>query len=219
VGRGARSARAATLLAGFTVLAFAGATVRQGRVWRSETTLWSDAAAKFPASGWNQLDLANALAAKGDAAGARNAYARAAALEPRLAPLLARQGAELLRTRRPFDALLKLEQARALDPASFDATLDAAHAHAALGRNAEAEARFREAVALRPESAAARTGLGIVLAARGDLAGAIDQLEAAARAAPGDPDALRNLAAALEQAGDRDRAAGLRARAAALDGR
>lgn len=55
-----------------------------------------------------------------------------------------------------------------------------------------------------------------MLAERGDLAGAIEQLEAAASAAPGDPTALRNLAAALEQGGESGRAAELRARAAAL---
>lgn len=214
--RGGRTARAAFVLAGLLVLTLAGATLRQGRVWRNEVTLWTDAVAKFPASGWNQLDLANALAARGDAAAAQRAYARAAVLEPRLVPLFEGQGAELLRARRPLDALLKFEQARALDADSFPAVLGAAHAHAALGGNAAAEARFRDAVALRPHSAAARTGLGILLARRGDLAGAIEQLEAAAGAAPGDPTALRNLAAALEQGGESGRAAELRARAAAL---
>ena len=72
------------------------------------------------------------------------------------------------------------------------------------------------AIAMRPDSAAARTGFGILLWRSGQWDAAIEQFDAAVQAAPHDPVLLLNLATAWEKKGDAARAAELRARAAAL---
>jgi tetratricopeptide (TPR) repeat protein len=62
------------------------------------------------------------------------------------------------------------------------------------GRFADAEARFREALALDPELSYALEGMGRCLIARGDSAGAIGYYEHAARVNPSNPTILTNLA-------------------------
>ena len=62
------------------------------------------------------------------------------------------------------------------------------------GRFADAEARFREALALDPELSYALEGMGRCLIARGDSAGAVGYYEHAARVNPTNPTILTNLA-------------------------
>ncbi|MFN0152317.1 MAG: tetratricopeptide repeat protein [bacterium] len=62
------------------------------------------------------------------------------------------------------------------------------------GRFAEAEERFRAALALDAELSYALEGMGRCLIARGDSAGAVSFYESAARVNPGNPTILTNLA-------------------------
>jgi tetratricopeptide (TPR) repeat protein len=66
----------------------------------------------------------------------------------------------------------------------------------------EAEARFREAMRLRPTMAEAHASLGAVLRERGDLVGAVTALEAALRLSPGLGEARYTLALCLEDQGN-----------------
>ena len=67
--RTGRAARLVWLAAALVALVFAGMTVRQNLVWRSELTLWADAVAKYPADGMNHLHYGTALIAAGRAGG------------------------------------------------------------------------------------------------------------------------------------------------------
>lgn len=126
-----------------------------------------------------------------------------------------------------YRGLGRLEEARShlmrrgtsvLKPA--DPTVDALtnllrgeRAQMILGRRAyeagqfdDAAAAFRKAVEAAPSSAAARVGLGMALAQRGDSAGATEQLEAALRLDAGNTTAHASLGLVMERLG-RDREA------------
>ncbi len=64
------------------------------------------------------------------------------------------------------------------------------------------EAIMRDAIAKNPAASYARDHLGIILAKRGDLAGALDQFRTSAKASPDDADAFSDLAHALAVTGD-----------------
>jgi Flp pilus assembly protein TadD len=63
----------------------------------------------------------------------------------------------------------------------------------AAGRLSAAADIYRELVGVEPGNADLRNNLGIILAKMGDLAGAIDQFEAALKSNPLHPAARRNL--------------------------
>ncbi len=88
--------------------------------------------------------------------------------------------------------------------------------HHRLGHRTEAERALREAIVLG-ESPEARTDLGVVLLASGDLTEAIGQLERAVALAPDAIRSLRALANALYQQGDAARALPLFERLVRLD--
>jgi putative thioredoxin len=111
--------------------------------------------------------------------------------------------------RRLLDALLPSDADRAAERGARDA---------AAGRLAEAESAFRAAIALERRHAAARLGLGQLLAARGEVDAALESLEVVGPGTPQSGEAER-LAAALRtgQAGEGDPEA-LRRRIAAEPG-
>lgn len=63
------------------------------------------------------------------------------------------------------------------------------------------EAIMRDAIAKNPDASYARDNLGVILAKRGDFAGALDQFRASAKASPDDADALSDLAHVLAVTG------------------
>ncbi len=75
----------------------------------------------------------------------------------------------------------------------------AAHRQGALDRAAEA---YRHALTLDPTHALATAGLGVIALQTGDMAGAVNLLEKAARLAPGNPTIQNNLGNARIAAGD-----------------
>jgi tetratricopeptide (TPR) repeat protein len=73
------------LVVGGTVavlVAFAIGTHARNRVWRSEATLWADVIAKSPANGRAWMNHGLTLMARGDYAGARSEFDRAAVFTP-----------------------------------------------------------------------------------------------------------------------------------------
>lgn len=63
------------------------------------------------------------------------------------------------------------------------------------------EAIMRDAIGKNPDASYARDKLGVILAKRGDFAGALDQFKTSAKASPADADALSNLAHLLAVTG------------------
>ncbi len=77
-------------------------------------------------------------------------------------------------------------------------------AEANLGREDEAVRLYREAIRRDPRLVAPRNNLGVLLLRRGDVAGALEVLEAAVAIPQSGPHVLYNLALARLRAGDRE---------------
>lgn len=71
----------------------------------------------------------------------------------------------------------------------------------------ESLAAYRDAVRLNPQNAEARLGVGKMELSLGQVSAAIDDLEAALRLSPGDPQATRLLSRAYQRAGNAAKAA------------
>ena len=157
-------------------LHFAGVLAAQtGRMERAVGLLTRAAAARPDHAGF-QTTLANALNAAGRLEEAEARYARALEIDPVRAEAWIAAGQIRERLGRHADALDSLSRAHALLPGDGALALDLARLLQADGvrrQNAgdagAAEARYREALALRPELAPARFGLGQLLHAAGKV--------------------------------------------------
>jgi protein O-mannosyl-transferase len=164
------------------------------------------------------LDVGAARFARGDAAGAAQAFERVLALEPAseearhdLAELALATG-DLATAEARFRALL------ALNPAYVPAWTGLGWTLHLAGRAVEAEEATRRAVALAPAYAPARINLSVQVLARGDRAGARAELEALLAVDPGAGLALGNLARLDLQEGRAAEALARARRFVALDG-
>ncbi|MFA4943686.1 MAG: tetratricopeptide repeat protein [Lentisphaeria bacterium] len=112
------------------------------------------------------------------------------------------QIAEALRIQgRLIDAILLLEEAAKLNPASDSAHCNLGVALEAVGRLAEAQAHYRETIRLAPRSADAHFNLGNLQFRQGQLAAAEASYQAALRLRPNHVDAMANYATLLAQQG------------------
>lgn len=100
---------------------------------------------------------------------------------------------------------------------SFDSTVAEALAHQRAGRLAEAEAAYRAALQEAPGHPAVLHNLGVVAAARGDHAGALDLFDQVIAAEPAYAAAHYNRAVALRNLGRTSDAVAAFSRTAALD--
>jgi tetratricopeptide (TPR) repeat protein len=98
---------------------------------------------------------------------------------------------------RSSEALVEVHAALGRDPRSFEAKLAEGRANEFALDAAKAEAAYREAVALRPDSVEARTALGRTLWKNGSRDDGVAELRRALQSDPSAPDALYELALAL----------------------
>jgi Flp pilus assembly protein TadD len=175
-------------------------------VWESDLALWSDVVEKSPARARARLGLGMAMVQREDLRGAAAAFA--AGLD-RVAPdatalrvsLLHNLGGALIRLGRASEAVAPLRRAIELDPAGTFAPQSLTVALWTTGDLDGAEAAARDALARVPGSGVAAAVMGQVRMVRGDDAGAIPFLEAAARADPADASARYNLGGAYANVG------------------
>jgi Flp pilus assembly protein TadD len=99
------------------------------------------------------------------------------------------------------DAQAAFAAARALDPAFVPAYVNAAEALRVSGREADAEAMLRDGVQKVPRDAALHHALGLALARRKEPAGAMRELDLAARLAQDEPRYVYVYAVALNSYG------------------
>ncbi|MBI1353223.1 MAG: tetratricopeptide repeat protein [Acidobacteria bacterium] len=176
-----RRATAAAVLA--LAVTLGALTVRRTNVWRTEETLWRDAAAKSPNKVRPKLQLARALESGGAVRldERRSLIDEARRLEPTNPLPLAELGVFELQLNDPAQALKAFEQALELSPEDSQIRANIGSSLWLLGRRVEAVEAFRTALALDPCNFDARNNL--MLAMR--TVGMIEQLHKLAQAPPG----------------------------------
>ena len=200
-----------------TLLTWTALTREQVGHWESTVSLFSHAVAVTEGNTLAHTNLARALAARGDAAGAERHYREAIRIRSRDPDARTGLGALLMQQGRALEALDQHEQARRLNPGSADAVFNLGAAEARLGRTAQAAAHYAEALGLNPQLAPAHYNWGNLLAAQGRWAEAESHFAEAARLRPEDVDALNNLGLAIGLQGRWAQAARVLESAVALD--
>ncbi len=142
------------------------------------------------------LAEAQALAAKGDTAGALARMNALVALDPANATAHFNRGNLLQQARRFEDALAAYDCALALK-SNVQIWLNRATALRALDRNADARASFEAALALDPNNIAAHVGRGVILGLEHCHEEALASFDAALALAPNTPVAHHNRGKAL----------------------
>jgi Flp pilus assembly protein TadD len=200
-----------------TLLTWTALTREQVGHWESTVSLFSHAVAVTKDNTLAHANLARALAARGDVAGAERHYREAIRIRPRDPDARTGLGALLMQRGRVLEALDEHEQARRLNPSSADAVFNLGAAEARLGRTAQAAEHYAEALRLNPRLAPAHYNWGNLLAAQGRWAEAESHFAEAARLQPEDALALNNLGLAIGLQGRWAQAAEILDRAVALD--
>lgn len=152
---------------------------------KAATLLFTRLAARRPPTPQAHLYAAQGLMMLADYEGALREYRAAAGLDASLRQAHHNAGLSLIRLNRLDEAEGEFRQELRLNPA--DETSKYYLAYVLLEQKQktdEALTLLKEAIAARPDYADARYRLGKTLAERGDVAGAIEQLEAAARSEP-----------------------------------
>ncbi|MFM7132744.1 MAG: tetratricopeptide repeat protein, partial [Planctomycetota bacterium] len=193
--------RAAAVAAAVAIAACAVATRREIAHWRSGTTLFARALERDPGNykAHYLLGLEERDAGRDDAAIAHfeaALRARPAWADPRLG-----WANLLLRRDRAAEALPVLAEAAERADANPQVLNTYGLCLLSVGRPADAERFLRRAVEMDPGYANARFHLGDALAARGDLAGAVEQWQAVAGLAPRDAEVRIKIGLALGELG------------------
>ena len=203
--------RAAALAAGAALAAAAVGlgllTVARNAVWRSERSLWEDAARKAPGKADVFDHLGLACWHEGDGGQAAEAFRRAIALDPEFALPHGNLGVVLHAQGRLDEAMAEYGRAIALHPRYPVFLVNRALARMAQRDLPGAIKDYDQALALDPRSAAAHMGRGVALGMTGRLDQAVSELDVAIALDPTHARAWLNRGVARARAGDREGAA------------
>jgi len=155
---------------------------------------------------WTLRARGDALLAKGDDAGARACYSRAAEIAPTDAAVYRGLGVASTRLQDYPAATGYFARALALRPEQPEVLVDLAFALAQQGRTDSAIALYHRAVALNPWEESAFANLGLTLLGMGNTTQAIPALEQAVVLDPALAEARFALATAYQATGRRDEA-------------
>jgi protein O-mannosyl-transferase len=169
-----RLARLCLALAATVIVALAGLTTLQIRVWRNSETLWRHALAVDPRSANAHFHLAGALLGQGKAPEARAEYEQAVSLLSDSLP-----------------------NAKAVFYASLGSLLQGQ------GDVAGAEQNYRAALRFSEDNVLARSNLGVIQAGRGELREALNSFLRVLRVMPGFPPACEGARRTSEVLGVR----------------
>jgi tetratricopeptide (TPR) repeat protein len=181
-------------LAAAVLALLAGLSVRQARIWRDSFALWEHNIRLYPQAAAAYHNLANAHVLAGRDEAAYPLFEQALALDPdfgesqnNLGLIEGRRGNHEQAVSRYNAALAAYERLNLRDTRVFEAQVNMAASLLALRRLDEAESQLRAALDRHPDSWQALTNMGLVLAAKGDPAGARHYLEKALEYSPGNP--------------------------------
>ncbi|MCU0230670.1 MAG: tetratricopeptide repeat protein [Acidobacteria bacterium] len=183
------------VIAAIALALVAGSLVRQA-VWRTNLTLWTEAARRAPSSAASHEGLCFARIEARQFEAALVSCQRALALDPARDDARINSGTALLELGRFDEALAAFDRALARRPNSPQALTGRGYALGATGRPDLAVASFRAALAADPHHAEAFNGLGVTYARSGHMDEAVENLRLAVAAAPGRSDYAANLAGA-----------------------
>ena len=147
--------RVSPKLIALLALALIGFSVERTLVWRTEQSLWSDAAGKSPGKVRPKIQLARASEPKQALA----LLEQAKALAPQDPRIPAEEGRIYLETGDAARALAEFGRALALDPGNADAINNRGTALLALGQQQAARQDFERALAINPCQQDARANL------------------------------------------------------------
>jgi predicted O-linked N-acetylglucosamine transferase (SPINDLY family) len=147
---------------------------------------------------------------------AANLIAAALRIKPHDPPALNNLGTVHLRNKQPELARALFERSAKLQPTDTSVQINLGTALRQLGRSREALAPLRIAHTITPGSAIVCNLLGACLLDSGDARAAVQLFEAATLAEPDNPDGWSNLAIALNNAGDHERAQDVASKAVAI---
>ncbi len=176
-------------------------TIRQGRFWRDELTLFLYAADRTPPNAELEYDLAVFRQQSGDLVSAERHYRRAIALDPGMAEAMVNLGEMLFARGDPQGAAALYRAAIEHNPRLATAWNNLGAVQDKAGRREEALSNYRHAVELAPGFAAARLNLGATLAASGREEEAREQFAQAVKLDPTSALARYQLGVALARAG------------------
>ncbi len=203
--------------AAIVVLALLAVRTRaQVHVWHDSATLFAHALAVDEANPLAHVNLAVELDAHGDLDGATAHLERALVLRPDMLTARIALGNNLVRKRRPEEAIAQYRAALAADPTSARALNNLGWVQLQLGRLDEAIDSLERALRVDPGLATAENDLGMARARRGENAVARGHFERAVAADPRYADAHNNLAAILLSEGRLDEAVAHAERAIAV---
>jgi protein O-mannosyl-transferase len=208
---------------GVILLTLGVLTWRQGRIYKSDETLWRDTLAKNPQCWLGYNNLGNDLLEEGDVDGAMAQFRMALQLQPNLAETHANIADALSRKGQLVESIQEFENALALDPGLPEVHFNLANALRQKGEIRDAIAQYGEALKLKPGYAEAHSNLGYALFQTGDLPNAIDHWKKAVELQPDNVGALNNLAWVLatcpvDHLRDGAKAVALAERARQIDG-
>ncbi len=176
-------------------------TIFRNATYRTEISLWADAAAKCPDNARAYFNVGNGLHTEGHFEQAITLYRKAIALYPDYLEARNNLGNALCQVGRPDEALPEYEAALRQAPSSAGAQNNVGNALYALGRPADAIPHYERALQLKANYWDAELNLGAALVQVGRAADAIPCFERAVALQPEKPDAYAGLANALAHAG------------------
>jgi len=198
-GNPARRRAAAAAGAGLLVL-LGALTLRQGRVYHDEESLWRDTIAKNPASWLAHNNLGRLRAARGRDREAIEHYRAALRARPEHPNALNNMGAALRRLGRDGEAETYFRRALAAAPGHPSARSNLGRLLVERGRRREGTDELRKTLARWPRFAPAHANLGQALMLEGKLKEAAEHFARALEADPGLAAARYNLGLLFAQA-------------------
>ena len=189
------------VVAGLLVLGCVGLTLRRNEDYRSPERLWTDTAAKNPASWRAHHELGLTLVTLKRNEEALPQFRKAIQLEPGKAEPHFSLGVALASLGRRDEAKAEYEAVLRLDPAQADARINLGNILLDEGRGVEAEVQFRAAIRSRPDYGPGHNNLANVLLRQDRPAEAMGPAREAVRLGPADGIAHYNLGNALAGTG------------------
>jgi tetratricopeptide (TPR) repeat protein len=204
------------VLSGAVVVVLGVLTFRQSRVYHDAETLWSDTIAKNERAWLAHTNLAAALQARGEEAGAARHYARSLEIEPDQVHTHLFWGALLERQGDAKTAEAHYLAAGEIEPQDVRPPHALGRLAAARGDIPTAIARYAQALALDDRFERARLDLASLLLAQGRTADAFAQLQTTLEKNPYSLEAMKKLAGILFRNGHPAEAIGYLTRAREL---